>query len=66
MTTTVKQLIEWLKTQDENKPIHVMREYHCGGYMGYATEFVDLVIPDEHDYSPNADVYDTWISFGER
>ncbi len=65
MTTTVKQLIEWLKTQDENKTVSVMREYYDG--YGYTTEFVDLVIPEgEYQYSPNVDVFDTWISFGER
>lgn len=59
--TTVKQLIEWLKTQDENKPIEVIREYYQG--WSYSTEFVDLVLPDEHGYSPNVDVFDTWIFF---
>jgi hypothetical protein len=66
--TTVEQLIQWLYTQDPNKTVLVMREYDCGGYMGYTTEMVDLVLPKDGDfgYSPNIDVFNTSIWFGER
>jgi len=66
--TTVEQLIQWLYTQDPNKTVLVMREYDCGGYMGYSTEMTELVLPDpnQYDYSPNVSVFDTSIWFGER
>jgi hypothetical protein len=62
--TTVKELIEWLKTQDENKRILVIREYDSGYYT--STEMVDLILPDEFGYSPNVDIFDNTIWFGER
>lgn len=66
MTTTVAQLIEWLKTQDQNKMVCVVREYDAGGYMGTATEMVDLELPDEWGYSDTIDVFDNQIWLGER
>lgn len=64
--TNVAQLIEWLKTQDQNKIVFVVREYDAGGYMGSATEWVDLKLPDEWGYSDNIDVFDDQIWFGEK
>jgi len=63
--TTVEQLIQWLLTQDPNKEVFVMREYYHG--WSYATEMTELVLPEgEHQYSPNVDIFDTSIWFGER
>jgi hypothetical protein len=64
MTTNVKELIEWLKTQDENKKVFVMKEKYVG--YSYTTEFDDLVLPDKYGYSPNVDIFDNMIWFGER
>ncbi len=65
--TTVDRLIQWLLTQDPNKRVLVMHAYDAGGYMGTATEMTDLVIPEgDHQYSPNVDVFDDAIWFGER
>jgi hypothetical protein len=43
-----------------------MREYSHGWDTG--TEMVDLVLPKDGDfgYSPNIDIFDTSIWFGER
>jgi hypothetical protein len=62
--TTVSQLIQWLYTQDPNKSVLVMRE-HCRDWSTW-TEMEELVLPDEHDYSPNVDIFDNAIWFGER
>jgi hypothetical protein len=64
--TTVRDLIQWLYTQDPNKTVLVMREYSHGWDTG--TEMVDLVLPKDGDfgYSPNIDIFDTSIWFAER
>jgi hypothetical protein len=65
--TTVSQLIEWLKTQDQNKNVLVVREYYAGFGLGYATEMADLRLPtEENPYDVNVDVFDDSIWLGER
>lgn len=62
--TTVKELKAYLETLDENLEVSVMREYYQG--WSYTTESVDLVLPDKDGYSPNMDIYDTWIFLGQH
>ena len=64
--TTVAQLINYLKTLPPNLQVNVVREYHLGGYNGYATEMTDLILPDEHGYSDNCEIFGNELLLGER
>jgi hypothetical protein len=61
---TVKELIEYLETLPQDFTVCVIKEEK--GDWGYTNEWDDLVIPDEHDYSPNVDLINTEVWLGER
>lgn len=62
--TTVKELIAYLQTVDQNAEVKVLVE-DSSGYSVY-THYIDLRLPDAYGYAEGMDNLGDVIHFGEK
>ena len=64
--TTVKELITYLETLPQDFTVCVIKE--VSGQWNMDTEWDDLVLPDENDYSPNVTLMtkEVWLGVHHR